>query len=112
LTPFKTPNQKAAEVLNLLPEVRWDRCVRRMEWLAAYGWIDREDGRSDFVVVYVDHNGPVGYATSSAALSKTFSDRLFGSRVDHRDCERIEDVFGDLVKCKVTLNSEQPKPQQ
>jgi hypothetical protein len=112
VTPFKTPKDKAAAVLNKLPEVRWDRCVRRMERVTAFGWIDREDGRSDFVVVYIDHHGAAGFATSSAKYSREFSERLFGTSEGHRDCERIEDVFGDLVPNKVALAASQCRREE
>lgn len=107
-----TPKDKAAAVLNKLPEVRWDRCVRRMENMTAFGWIDREDGRADFVVVYIDHGGPWAYATSSAEFSRSISERLFGITEGHRDCERIEDVFGDLVPNKITLAAKQAQREE
>jgi hypothetical protein len=83
-----------------------------MERVTAFGWIDREDGRSDFVVVYIDHHGAAGFATSSAKYSREFSERLFGTSEGHRDCERIEDVFGDLVPNKVALAASQCRREE
>lgn len=94
-----------AGVMNSLPEVTWDRCVPRMSGGSAFGWIAREDGRSDFLVLYWDERGPCGYVTSSAKHSADFSRRLFGEEAagNHKDCERVEKVFAGMVTNKVVL---------
>lgn len=99
--------QQIADVLNLFPEVRWDRCLHPggeddAEFVA-YGWIDRDDGRSDFLLIRTRGEG-VGFTTSSAALSRDFGRRLHGTVEHHVDCERVEDVFGLLVANKVELS--------
>ncbi len=95
-------NAWCAEQMNKLPEVRWDRCtVRDPGYVAsAFGWIDRPDGRSDFVLVFFGER--FGFVTSSAEYTREISKRLLGTDEGHRDCQRIEDVMGDLVgnKCQ------------
>lgn len=83
-----------AELLNRLPFVEWDRMSlgrgKRNEMMAfLYGWIARPDGRSDFVVVFVDHDG-LGFTTSSAARSDEIAG-LLDLGGDHLPCKRIED---------------------
>jgi hypothetical protein len=92
-----------ASVMNLCPEVAWDRCTRRETLWSAFGWIAREDGRHDYLVIFVDGEGIVGSSTSSAELSRVFSERFFGHGRNHTDCERVEDVFGKLVHNKIEL---------
>lgn len=105
-----------AERMNRLDFVRWDRCVRHDNTAVAYGWISRDDGRSDFVLLdfsWGDTEGldgstltwfAVGFSTSSAVYSAIISRLLHGGGegVEHRDCERVEDVLGALVNWKVT----------
>lgn len=93
-----------AELMNRVPEVKWDRCVVGEVRGCAYGWIDRDDGKKDFFLLMWD-SGKWGFTTSSAKYSREFSERLFGTSQGHRDCQRIEDVFGDLVEHKITLRS-------
>lgn len=102
---------EVASVLNSLEMVRWDRCVKREATadnptrVTAYGWIDRDqDAYKDFVVIFFSDHRPIGYTTSSAKWSAEISRRLFGESqsAGHRECERIEDVFGDLVVNKTS----------
>ena len=48
-----TTIQKVERVLNLLPEVTWDRWAGELEEhlvsVGVFGWVPRADGRSDFV---------------------------------------------------------------
>lgn len=104
-----------AERMNRLPEVCWDRCVLHDESGVAYGWISRDDGRSDFVVLEFQWGETkglggesltwlgVGFTTSSARYSHEISKRLHGSDGGHKDCERIEDAFGALVQNAIHL---------
>lgn len=108
-----------AERLNRLDEigVTWDRCVLHDDSGVAYGWIARDDGRSDFVNVEFSYGTAtdlsglptrwlaVGYTTSSALHSAHISKLLRGTNDDHKDCERVEHVFGDLVNRKVELGA-------
>lgn len=87
----------AAEMMNRLPMVTWDRCVRPGDWLIVYGWIDRaQDTRKDFVVVEFYDGELYGATTSSARWSAEISQQLFAG-AGHSDCERIRDVLGDRV---------------
>jgi hypothetical protein len=105
-----------AERMNRLDEVgvTWDRCVLHDATGVAYGWIDRGDGRSDFVVLQFQWGETKGLAgetlewlavgdvTSSAAYSERIAELTIGSADNnHKDCERVEDVFGALVNNKV-----------
>jgi hypothetical protein len=96
-----------ARLMNLLPEVVWDRCVLGDDRGVVYGWIAREeDARHDFAMLQYDETGRLYFTTSSAKHSREFSRRLSGEEGGpdtHRDCERVEDVFGGLVARKVTL---------
>lgn len=98
---------RAAEVLNRFPVVRWDRCTigddrHGLPELTAFGWIDRDDGRTDFLLVQLDYDGdPVDFTTSSAKYSEQIMERLYGSAEGHRPCQRIDDVFGESVPNRV-----------
>ena len=97
-----------AEVLNRLSFVRWDRCVPRDDGSGVvYGWISRPDGRADFVLVEWDTDTGVGFTTSSAAHSEEISRLLHGDDPDsdHRPCQAVEDVFGDLLNRRVNRQS-------
>lgn len=103
--------EQFAQTLNALPFVRWDRCVEAPMaganyYLVVYGWIDRVDGRSDFVTVEFASWEPLPIpTTSSAKYSKTIA-ALCGHDVrTHLDCERVEDVFGDLVTHAIALEA-------
>jgi hypothetical protein len=81
--------------------VSWDRCVVREDGGVAYGWIAREDGRSDFLCLYWGPGG-FGQTNSSALHSRRISEILFGAASDHRDCQTIDQVFGaGKVVCQV-----------
>lgn len=88
-----------AEILNRLPMVRWDRCIRSDDEFTAYGWIDRDD----FVLVaFIVPEDPLGcwFWTSSATWSEEIH-RLLGGAGEHAPCERVNDVFGDRVPNRV-----------
>lgn len=107
-----------AERMNRLDPIgiRWDRCIPRDDQLVTYGWVDRDDGRADFVVLTF-HWGTtsglndesldwlaVGYTSSSAENTGKIGPLLYGTEDDdHKDCERVEHVFGALVNQKITL---------
>ena len=67
---------KIKKVLNLFPEVNWDRYTEDGKELEFYGWIPRPDGRFDFIDIFFIDEKPEWYATSSARLSKTFHKKL------------------------------------
>lgn len=87
--------------MNLFHEVRWDRCAGVPEEGVVFGWIDRDDGRSDFALLRWQ-DGRVGLTTSSAKYSLEYAQRL-GVAEHHTDCERVEVVFPATVKNVVRL---------
>jgi hypothetical protein len=95
-----------ASAMNLLPEVLWDRCTGDDVSGCVYGWIARDDGRSDFVLLRWSEEG-FGHTTSSAERSASISKRLFGSSAGHRPCRRVEEVYGEAVANKVTAKFSQ-----
>lgn len=101
-----------AEWLNRLPFVRWDRCLRvpvggdsQYEMLTVYGWIDRDDGRADFVVMeFPSYDETPGFTTSSAKHSAAINQLLYKDadpNAPHYECDRVDDVFGALVPNRV-----------
>lgn len=109
-----------AERMNRLGFVRWDRCVVHDGAAASYGWIDRDDGRADFVVLSfqwgtttgldgkaVEYFG-VGYTTSSAKHSPEIPGLLYGDDAEHNECQRVQNVFGDLVRQVIDVPSARP----
>lgn len=96
-----------AESLNILGRdiVTWDRCVVDPGGLTiVYGWIERDDGRADFVVLQAwhdeDNKRVETFFTSSALYTRDLARNYRGTDEGHIDCERVEDVFGDLVARK------------
>jgi hypothetical protein len=88
-----------AALMNQLPEVTWDRCVVRDFAVSAFGWIGREDGRSDyFLLIYFAPDNWVT-STSSARYSREFNERLHGATdTNHQDCSPVREAFGVLVE--------------
>jgi len=81
-------------ILNLFPEVTWDRFTGDLCTLfgmGVFGWMSRLDGQRDFVYIRVNDLGTWHIATSSAKYSKDFSQRL--GFTDHTDCKRVADHF-------------------
>lgn len=82
------------EEMGLLYFVRWDRyTVGRNGVSCVFGWIDRADGRFDFVVLEPDPDG-LGFTTSSAERSEEISTLLNGGEPTgtHNPCRRVEDA--------------------
>lgn len=82
--------------LNRFPEVKWDRWGGDDGRAVVYGWLEREDGRSDFMLVdfrQVSGGVDVFYITSSERFSEPFASRL---GAPHRDCKRVEKDFGGV----------------
>jgi hypothetical protein len=93
---------KIANWLNQFPEVVWDRWTQSENWACAYGWIARDDGRFDFLVIDFDDGEPWKFSTSSAKFSKEFSVRLnFEGSTGHQECRRIENDFPGVKACKL-----------
>lgn len=74
-----------------LPFVLWDRYIQGTDYVTVYGWIPRDDGRSDFVVLDIEEGRtePV-YHTSSVKYSREICHLLYGPGSGHVDCQRVE----------------------
>jgi hypothetical protein len=85
--------RKIEEILNLFPEVMWDRWSGSMNVGAmdVFGWIAREDGRYDFCVLLFFDGEVSSIITSSARYSEEFSNRL--GFTGHNPCKRVEKYF-------------------
>lgn len=105
---FGDPTQIAL-ALNSLPFVTWDRMIEAPvgegDWeVVVYGWIPRDDGRSDYVqVTFCSWSDDPGFTTSSAKHSEEIAGLLYGPGGDHFPCLRVEHELGDLVDRKVVL---------
>jgi hypothetical protein len=91
--------------------VRWDRFVVFQNMIRIYGWIDREDGRADFVLLdlflYPGPSVEASVMSSSAERSRDLSALLRESDAEpHIDCERVEDHFGTLADLYCTRAGE------
>jgi hypothetical protein len=84
---------RRAVFMNALPMVHWDRASGDV----VYGWIQRDDGKLDFVALTFEDDGSMGWTTSSAKWSDEISRILGGDDGEHFPCESIDDLYGDLV---------------
>lgn len=92
---------KIEQTLNLLPEVHWDRWTGELDaelGIGVFGWVARQDGKSDFVYLRVDKDGAWMVGTSSAEHSAEFARRLkFDTGGEgHKPCKRVEDYFPNV----------------
>lgn len=98
-----------AAVLNSLPMVQWDRFIEAPvesdHWMiVVYGWIARDDGQRDYVVLeFCSWTELPSFSTSSAKWSAQINEILYGPEAEHFDCQRVNIEFGDLVERKVVL---------
>lgn len=76
------------EQLNSVPQVRWDRFVVYLNIVRAYGWLDRWDGRADFVLADFYSDAPADPMVITS--SPTFRWREYAAG-EHIPCERIEE---------------------
>ena len=100
---------EVTKALNSLHFVRWDRFVDvELDYtITAYGWIDREDEKKDFVVLTyykLEHPFYIGFnfVTSSKKFSKDIAAILGigNGEEEHVVCQRVEDVF---TECKNSI---------
>ncbi len=84
--------QSIEDILNKLPEVRWDRYAQANNEFIIYGWIKRNDKRFDFVILRFFNNQVDSFITSSAKYSNSIHKRL-GFLIPHEPCKRVEDLF-------------------
>ena len=91
-TPPKIRNSSIEGILNIFPEVTWDRWSGEIGVeMGFFGWIERKDGKFDFCFIRIDNSGPWMIVTSSADLSRSFANRI-GIK-GHTDCKRVESDF-------------------
>jgi len=89
--------------LNLFPEVTWDRYVEHDDIFSVFGWIARDDERSDFYAMDFKNGLFSSSNCSSARYSKEFWLRICAIHPKlptdaHIDCQRVGDL-GWPVKC-------------
>jgi len=75
--------------------VEWDRYVEDEGSYSVYGWIQRSDGKRDFVLVNIkeDLGTYVSFVTSSAKYSRTLTEVIYGETSEHIDCKKVEDLY-------------------
>lgn len=94
--------QLIANWMNMLPIVKWDRMLETKRAITVYGWIDRPDGRSDFVSLRFAQPVVMTVQPELVTSSAYHSMRLHKClRMEPHDCKRISDEFGDSVHHKV-----------
>lgn len=95
--------KQLAELMNELPEVRWDRLTRSESYISIFGWIDRGDGKVDFAILHSFEELGEWLSTSSAELAEDFGRRLGCDPGAYNGCERVEQVFKGLVNNVIHL---------
>lgn len=78
--------------------IEWDRFAESDDECVVYGWIPREDGSRDFVVLRSVPDG-IGYITSSARFTDDIGAIIAGDagqRRGHDRCIRVEVVLPGL----------------
>jgi hypothetical protein len=75
--------------------VEWDRYIEDDGTYNVYGWIQRSDGKRDFLLVSIkeDLGTYVSFVTSSAKYSKTLTGLIHGDTSEHIDCKKVEDLY-------------------
>ena len=74
--------------------IEWDRFTEYNGEYAIYGWIQRKDGKRDFVLLQIyEEAGEIkgGFTTSSAKYSEALNKFLFGDK-PHNKCIKIENL--------------------
>ncbi len=83
--------------------VKWDRYAIREEQGGGFifGWIERDDGFYDFIVVNFQLSGGtllLGYNTSSKKYSKEIIKRLGGKDDNYLECRSAGEIVMDETK--------------
>jgi hypothetical protein len=104
-TEEPTMKDKITAILNLFPEVLWDRWSGDTESAClVFGWVERpQDDLHDYVQLIFDEGEVRSISTSSARYSHEFARRLGGGET-HHNCRRVEHDF-PLVN-SIKLNDE------
>lgn len=88
--------------------VRWDRAIPLEEHGVAsiFGWIDRDDGKKDFVLIEASLN--TGEMHLIGTSSKEWSEKIAQELGDeHTDCVRVEDHFDINNSIKLNKNGKE-----
>lgn len=92
------PARRIAAILNRCTIVRWDRLTDGEQDgghrnVTVYGWVDRTDGRSDFVVLeFGSWTDQPGFLTSSAEHERELYRQVFEEDGEpSQPCKRVED---------------------
>lgn len=81
--------EKIEETLKKINFANWDRFFTYPNGLSVFGWIDRDDGKKDFVLL--EFMGELmSFATSSKKYTEKIAEIL---NLQHSDCQRVEDCF-------------------
>jgi hypothetical protein len=78
---------------------KWDRYTSSSKGTYYYGWIERDDGKSDFAIIAVEENH-YWYMTSSAKKDAEIREILEMPKEAFNPCKRIEDLpWANEVNC-------------
>lgn len=91
-----SPDEAAERITRELrahPDARWDRFIQYGGKARVYGWLDRPDGRADFLLLDFDsHTGELlEWITSAHPHPASVVERLEND--DSVFCQRVEDCF-------------------
>lgn len=89
----KKGKQELQKTCNLFPEVRWDRYCAYPKSSTVFGWISREDGKFDVLLLYFTKDKLRSYMTTSSRYSVDFGERLakyLDTGLSHQSCKRVE----------------------
>lgn len=94
----ETTRTRMVDVMARFPEVVWDRFAGTDANLVVYGWIERDDDRSDLIaILFYEEATSLGWFTTSALHSADFAARLGYAPEEHSECERVEEHFAGLL---------------
>lgn len=83
------------DMAKLIP-IEWDRYTNSGTHYYVYGWIQRKDGKRDFVVVEMEQNEEslraIDFVTSSAKYSREIMKIMFVTDAGHSDCKKISQL--------------------
>ena len=109
-TPLFERRRFVTHKLNVLSRavgVEWDRTSGPASAFNVFGWIRREDGGRDFVVVGFEYSEVSGYATSSARHSLLIGRLLYGS-ADYWNHYPCVPVSGEYPEVESLVSWEDP----
>jgi hypothetical protein len=97
---------RIAAKLNEMPQVRWDRFVTYQNVTRVFGWIDREDGRADFVLCdFYSNMGDPTILTSDPCFHPALEQDGF----EWEPCRRVEEFMSGVEQAiRLTPPTESP----